>query len=560
MINVNQITTQLARMPDQALQQYAQMHKSDPYVLSLALAESNRRKQMRSSSQMSAPEQPKVVDQALAGMGAGLPALPANNLRGMEQSMAAGGIVAFDEGGEVPRFQSQGLVDERLYRSQDGQYFARPLTGKTGYEGMGPSEFLKSLYEDVKRKIGPGLSPPEKAKAERAAQAQANKLAAVQGSTYEELYGAPTAPTTTDPRARGIRTDAMPPGSAVSEPSAMPKGAAGTGLQTQRSSEPGLKLPQQQTGIAGLSSTPSTLRAEMDMFMPEGPVQDRFAADVKAQGEADVEAARRYRDTRQAQIEGMGALGADIESRLKARQEKLGTREKDLGLMSLVQAGFAMMSGASPYALQNIGVGAQAGLKTYSEGIERLDATREKIDEAFSRLEIARRSEKMLSDKEMAEINRDVDKTVSGAKREAIASARQAYGLDRQEAAKLFEAYTAEKRLGAELGSRERMGIMQMQTQRDVAAAGRPENLYSLLGSAQPGSPLLKGFEMAKEQDKIPRLYSEYTKLSSDPINGASFAQKFPTFEAFLAGMGAGRGGFVQPPANAPVLRPPGAR
>jgi hypothetical protein len=38
MINVNQITSQLAKMPDQALQQYASMHKNDPYTVALALA------------------------------------------------------------------------------------------------------------------------------------------------------------------------------------------------------------------------------------------------------------------------------------------------------------------------------------------------------------------------------------------------------------------------------------------------------------------------------------------------------------------------------------------
>ena len=51
MINVNQITAQLARMPDQSLQRYAAMHKEDPYILSLALAESNRRKEMRAGAQ-----------------------------------------------------------------------------------------------------------------------------------------------------------------------------------------------------------------------------------------------------------------------------------------------------------------------------------------------------------------------------------------------------------------------------------------------------------------------------------------------------------------------------
>ncbi len=53
MINVNQITAQLAKMPDNALQQYAAMHKDDPYTVSLALSESNRRKAMRHSSRFS---------------------------------------------------------------------------------------------------------------------------------------------------------------------------------------------------------------------------------------------------------------------------------------------------------------------------------------------------------------------------------------------------------------------------------------------------------------------------------------------------------------------------
>lgn len=106
MLNVNQITSQLAKMPDNALQQYATMHKADPYMLALTIAESNRRKQMRSAAQgaQGAMPQPKVADQAIAGMSpqqlpenVGIGALPADNMKGM----AGGGIVAFDEGGEV---------------------------------------------------------------------------------------------------------------------------------------------------------------------------------------------------------------------------------------------------------------------------------------------------------------------------------------------------------------------------------------------------------------------------------------------------------------------------
>lgn len=118
MINVNQITSQLAKMPDPALQQYAAMHKNDPYTVALALAESNRRKEMRTGAQMQQGPQPKVVDQEIAGMAApqqqmlpedsGIAQLPADNIKGM----AGGGIVAFDEGGEVPRFQNRGQVED----------------------------------------------------------------------------------------------------------------------------------------------------------------------------------------------------------------------------------------------------------------------------------------------------------------------------------------------------------------------------------------------------------------------------------------------------------------
>jgi len=104
MINVNQITSQLAKMPDPALQQYAAMHKNDPYTVSLALAEANRRKEMRAGAHMQTGPQPKVVDQEIAGIAApqqmlpedtGIGQLPAQNL----QKMAGGGIVAFEEGG-----------------------------------------------------------------------------------------------------------------------------------------------------------------------------------------------------------------------------------------------------------------------------------------------------------------------------------------------------------------------------------------------------------------------------------------------------------------------------
>ena len=124
MINVNQITSQLAKMPDMMLQKFAAMHKDDPYTVSLALSESNRRKDLRSSAQakLAGQQMPKVIDQEVAQMApvdamgnvtgalpedVGIGRLPAPNLK----KLAGGGIVAFDEGGEVPRYQNKGAVE-----------------------------------------------------------------------------------------------------------------------------------------------------------------------------------------------------------------------------------------------------------------------------------------------------------------------------------------------------------------------------------------------------------------------------------------------------------------
>lgn len=193
MINVNQITSRLASMPDQALQQYAAMHKNDPYTMALALSESNRRKQMRQGAQMQAPQQPKVVDQELAQMAQPMPedtgigTLPAKNLEGM----AEGGIVAFEGGGEVPGYaegvftglkrkykqlkgyefeggaelfdkalDAEGIRDPKqraflksIHAQESDQALNAPTRDKSG--AMGPMQVTKGAWKDVSTKGDP---------------------------------------------------------------------------------------------------------------------------------------------------------------------------------------------------------------------------------------------------------------------------------------------------------------------------------------------------------------------------------------------------------------------
>jgi len=128
--NPDQITQTLARIqPDAALQQYATMHKNDPYIMSLAVAEFNRRQALR--AQPVQGQQPTVVNQDLAAMAPapmpvprqmppqqiaqqqrlpeqqGIGALPARNI----ENMADGGIAGYadDEG---PGYADRGAVED----------------------------------------------------------------------------------------------------------------------------------------------------------------------------------------------------------------------------------------------------------------------------------------------------------------------------------------------------------------------------------------------------------------------------------------------------------------
>lgn len=121
-IDQRDITSQLRMMDDRVLQQYAAMHKNDPYVFPLAFQESQNRQKVRMSgqAQMAGQEMPKVNDAALMAMspqaappqapqGQGISSLPARNIEGM----ADGGIAGYGDGDDVPR--QNGMAQGGMY-------------------------------------------------------------------------------------------------------------------------------------------------------------------------------------------------------------------------------------------------------------------------------------------------------------------------------------------------------------------------------------------------------------------------------------------------------------
>jgi len=475
MINVNQITAQLARMPDQALQQFAAMHKTDPYTLSLALSESNRRKQMRQGAQMQQQPQPKVVDQELAEMAqpqampedVGIGQLPAPNMQGM----AAGGIVAFDEGGEVPRFQvggqpqgySHGMVDP------SGLFGVHPES--LAYDQARVEEILarKQAAERAARIKFLETAAPETA--QRMKQEDAARLQQPTAPAMPAPSAAPAAPAPGATPAGGIRPTAGIQG--------LNPAAGGQGLMA---------------GIPGLTQTATgtaqefqNMREQFGQPTVSQAVKDQISEYQKAR-EADTTAALEELKADQAK-QGVGMETA--EKRAKERGEKLSKREADLPGLAIFQAGLAIMSGESPHGLVNIGKGAGVGAKAYTEGLDKLEASREKLDEAFDKIDMFRQNRADMNAKEIRAAQKDIRATKTEAEKLGLdaliedgkmnrADARVAFGTMSENRAKMYD-ITAKERLGlAQIASQERVHSM----------PGAQERMFSKLGGGDLGKGL----------------------------------------------------------------------
>ena len=167
--NPNTLMADLRMKSDKQLFDYAQMHKNDPYIFPMAFQESNARKKLRAAAQNTqAPQAPKVVDQSLQEMAQPMPedqgiaTLPAPNM----QNMAGGGIVAFDDGGEVPGYAGGGTpgdeVFERAFKKvlkfEGGSKYLKDDAGKgpTKYginQTANPDVDIKNLTEDQAKEI-----------------------------------------------------------------------------------------------------------------------------------------------------------------------------------------------------------------------------------------------------------------------------------------------------------------------------------------------------------------------------------------------------------------------
>lgn len=185
-MNIIEISNQLKDVPDQFLMKEVQS-PSGAYPSYLVISELTRRKRMRESALKEAPTTTVAQDLADPGreqrqmamaqaaqqmaapsLNAGLAAAPqameslaAQDAMGTTppemmmpaQGMAAGGMVSFKQGGDVPRFQNAGYVSDPM--------FGQSNFVDQGFTGRGLSEVMDLAQQSEKDKLVSAMTLPE---------------------------------------------------------------------------------------------------------------------------------------------------------------------------------------------------------------------------------------------------------------------------------------------------------------------------------------------------------------------------------------------------------------
>lgn len=520
-IDVNKITSVLAKLKDPQLQQYAQLHKNDPYLMALAMSESNRRKELRAAEPgaQGAQEQPKVVDQMVAEMAPqrlpeeqGIGQLSAGNM-----NFADGGIVAFAGGGDVERYQAGGLPYDPY------AYGYSPLSAEKQQElkARAVAPQLTSMQRDIaaqanfKKMNGLPLTAAEADALAQKAAPTATAAAPVSYDPTENLkkiaqtnakYVAPAAPT--DEAAAVLRRYPKTGAGEAAPTVDTGKKITGTGAPRIASTPPADAAPQ---GIEALQQKYfNPLDQEMGALRNQ---RAGLAAGIQELADKDVAA------TKEA-IEKRGDPYKGKEERLAKREGELeGMSTKYAGL-ALLQAGAAMMSTPGGLGMA-LGKGVQVGSERYAAGIEKISAAKEKFAEARERLDDLRINRDDMNEKEIRQAERDARAAKLKGQELFYNGAVQDLGMKEKQVTAVFGAAANALNTDKEIAARKQIAAAQIK-----ASLNTPDRALWDQLMASNGNDAVKALEAFKQAkgDKfdLRREYADYVKAFAGKPEGTS--------------------------------------
>lgn len=154
--------------------------------------------------------------------------------------------------------------------------------------------------------------------------------------------------------------------------------------------------PQQDTRESGLAAMDVGNAVPQEYanggivaFAKGGPSYD-YSLPMEDEDMASSDFMRKYQ-----QMLGQNQGLIDIQDRLAKQEERAQQEMSTAPWMSLARAGLAIAGGKSPFALQNIGEGAQEGLKDYIAAKDRFQQANDRYLDARSRLAQADRAERI---------------------------------------------------------------------------------------------------------------------------------------------------------------------
>ena len=351
-MNIIKLQDELRGVPDNALIGYVQ-NPTGHVPSYLALSELQRRKDMRAKYESQQAPESSVADDleqqaAPQPQAQGVAGLPVPETMYQEDSFASGGIVAFDDGGEVPSFAgpSGSAVYAPSYegpaRSAIGRGFDYLTGGVQGYgEKKSKLMELQKQIETLQPNMFEALTPSELS----TRKAQVEELKAQQeairnpssGYVYKEGEKAtdPTMKSYVDQEVAAKNNPFKPP----SDKKEFKYGDKP--VDTKPAATQAAKQVTQQPA----ESEEDFLRKRMAIY------KEYMGGDEDKKGLKD-------------KLDKMEARAA--------RQEELAP------YMAITEAGFKTMQGTSPYALANFGAGAEAGIKSYGSAQDKMAALEEK--------------------------------------------------------------------------------------------------------------------------------------------------------------------------------------
>lgn len=434
----------------------ALQNKTLPAYIAIPLIEEKMTMQdrMRSTAAMQqASQQPPIAERVMQrAETAGIDRLPTN--LAPAQGMAGGGIVAFEEGGEVPRYAGP------YYGSLVKDPYAQPQTQRIPGRGFETPQADPELLKQQLAQIDAQINATPAGRGRVFLENKRNEIRTALGMS--PIVGQPRT-TPTDTGIEPPKVDARLPDTAVAPPTA-------PAAPRTASTAPRTAAPTANAGItAGIPPAPTapaytgpsaTTVAKGFLEGPEG----YFARNIEREKRLTDELSKNRLQ---------GKAFDTYEQSLKKEAEQAGLDKDQAKYMAMLKAGLAMMSGTSRHALENIGKGAMVGAADYQEAYKDLRKAERERTKEFALIEQARRAE------EKGEIERRDNllmRASDAARRQdefgtqslmsaGIEDSRVARDMWKDQYARTFDEWKTKQTIGAQ----ERISDKQIAAQRDIA-------------------------------------------------------------------------------------------